>query len=142
MEKVFEACAELPSFTGELPRLRQHIAESARDIFQPVVSGILVRDGESYHAAAVCPGVGDPVNAKALMEHARSYARQAIEQNQQLSFKFSYHSDEKEVIYHGLAQPILRRNRSSINCWKFPPTWAPPAWKVFSLLSLFAPPSF
>jgi PAS domain S-box-containing protein len=114
MEKVFEACAELPSFTGELPRLRQHIAESARDIFQPVVSGILVRDGESYHAAAVCPGVGDPVNAKALMEHARSYARQAIEQNQQLSFKFSYRSDEKEVIYHGLAQPILTTGAAAV----------------------------
>src|SRR5438270_5557735 len=114
MEKVFEACAELPSFTGELPRLRQHIAESARDIFQPVVSGMLVREGESYHTAAVCPGAGDPVSAKALMEHARSYARQAIEHNQQLSFKFSYRSDEKEVIYHGLAQPILTTGAAAV----------------------------
>jgi hypothetical protein len=107
MERVHEACAGLASFTGGLPVLRQQIVDSARDIFQPVVSGMIVREGESYQPAAVCPGTEDLVNAKALMEHARSYARQAIDKNQQLSFKFSYRSDEKEATYHGLAQPIL-----------------------------------
>src|SRR6185503_18070138 len=83
--------------------------------FQPLVSGILVRDGESYHPAAVCPGAGDLVSAKSLMEHARSYAHQAIDQNQQLSFKFSYRSDEKEeAIYHGHAQPILTTGSAAV----------------------------
>ena len=63
---------------------------------------------------AVCPDPDDPVSAKALMEHARSYATQAIEQNQQLSFKFSYRSAEKEVIYHGLAQPILTTGTAAV----------------------------
>ena len=47
MERVLEACAELPSFSGELPVLRQRIAESAREIFQAVVAGMMVRDGET-----------------------------------------------------------------------------------------------
>ncbi|HZE22765.1 MAG TPA: GAF domain-containing protein, partial [Blattabacteriaceae bacterium] len=54
------------------------------------------------------------MSAQALMEHAGSYARQAIGHNQQLSFKFSYRSDEKEVIYHGLAQPILTTGAAAV----------------------------
>src|SRR5579871_778635 len=77
MDSVLEACGELSSFIGGLPALRQRIAESTRNIFQAVVSGIMVREGESYHSAAVCPGGDDSINAKALMEHARSYAAQA-----------------------------------------------------------------
>ncbi|MGZ7051795.1 MAG: hypothetical protein ACXVJ0_07055, partial [Candidatus Angelobacter sp.] len=71
MERVLEACAELVSFNGELPVLRQRIAESAREIFRAVVAGIMVRDCESYLPAAVCAGADDPASAKALMEHAR-----------------------------------------------------------------------
>src|SRR6185312_15897085 len=105
LEKVLEACAELPSFTGEPPFLRQRIAESAQRIFQAAVAGIMVREGESYLPAGVCTSKDDPANAKALMEHARPFAAQAIEQNRQLNFRISYHSDKSEAIYHGLAQP-------------------------------------
>src|SRR6185437_10841466 len=114
MERVLESCAELQSFVGGLPALRQRIAESARDIFQAVVSGIMVREGESYQCVAVCPGAGDPVSAKALMEHGRSYAAQVIEQNQQLSFRFSYRFTQTEAIYHGLAQPILTTGTAAV----------------------------
>src|SRR5436305_2650925 len=114
IERVLKACAEFQSINGELPVLRQRIAESARDIFQPVVSGIFVREGESYHCAAVCPSAGDPVNAKALMDHARSYAAQAVEQNQQLSFKFSYRFTQTECVYHGVAQPILTSSTTAV----------------------------
>src|SRR5579864_2358636 len=106
MDSVLEVCAELSS-GGSLPALRQRIAESAGDIFHAVVSGIMVREGETFHSAAVCSGAGDPVDAKALMEHARSYAAHAIEQKQQLSFRFSYRIAQTEAIYHGLAQPVL-----------------------------------
>src|SRR6478672_11670938 len=107
MERVLEACAEMLASTGELPLLRQRIAESVQQIFQAAVAGIMVHERESYLPAAVCTPAGGPASAKALMEHARSFAAQAIEQNRQLSFRFSYRSDESEAIYHGLAQPIL-----------------------------------
>ncbi len=41
------------------------------------------------------------------MEHARSFATQAIEQKRQLNFQFSYRLAESEALYYGLAQPIL-----------------------------------
>ncbi|MGZ4874581.1 MAG: GAF domain-containing protein, partial [Candidatus Angelobacter sp.] len=114
MERVLEACAELLSFNGELPVLRQRIAESAREIFQAVVAGIMVRDCESYLPAAVCAGADDPASAKALMEHARSFATQAIEQQRQLNFQFSYRLAKSEAIYHGLAQPILTTGTAAV----------------------------
>jgi hypothetical protein len=114
MERVLEACAELSSFSGELPVLRQRIAESARDIFQAVVAGIMVRDGESCLPATVCAGVDDPANAKALMEHARSFAVQAIEQKRSVNFRFSYRLAESEAIFYGLAQPILTTGVASV----------------------------
>jgi PAS domain S-box-containing protein len=114
VEKVLEACAELSSFSGELPVLRQKIAESARDIFQAVVAAIMVRDGESYLPATVCTGIDDPANAKALMEHARSFAAQAIEQKRSLNFRFSYRLAESEAIFYGLAQPILTTSAAAV----------------------------
>ncbi|HEY5029699.1 MAG TPA: GAF domain-containing protein, partial [Candidatus Angelobacter sp.] len=114
LERVLETCAELSSFSGELPVLRQRIAESARDIFQAVVAGIMVRDGESYLPATVCTGVDDPANAKALMEHARSFAAQAIEQKRSVNFRFSYRLPESEAIFYGLAQPILTTGAAAV----------------------------
>ncbi|MGB9123883.1 MAG: PAS domain S-box protein, partial [Candidatus Angelobacter sp.] len=114
MERVLEACAELSSFKGGLEALRQRIAESAGDIFHAVVSGIMVRDGETFYSAAVCPGAGDPISAEALMEHSRSYAAHAIEQNQQLGFKFSYRFTQTEAVYHGVAHPILTTGASAV----------------------------
>ncbi|HZE82051.1 MAG TPA: PAS domain S-box protein, partial [Candidatus Polarisedimenticolia bacterium] len=90
-----------------MPVLRQRIAESAREIFQAVVAGIMVRDGETCLPAAVCTTTDDPLRTKALMEHARSFATQAIEQKRQLNFRFSYRLAESEALYYGLAQPIL-----------------------------------
>src|SRR5260221_3893459 len=107
MERVLEACAELQSFNGEVPVLRQRIADLAREIFQGVVAGMMVRDGESCLPAAVCAPTDDPLRTKALMEHARSFATQAIEQKRQLNFQFSYRLAESEALYYGLAQPIL-----------------------------------
>ena len=68
------------------------------------------------------------------MEHARSYARQAIEQNQQLSFKFSYRSDEKEVIYHGLAQPILTTGTAAVLLMVRKSAFTPSEISAFSVM--------
>ncbi|HSK43743.1 MAG TPA: PAS domain S-box protein, partial [Candidatus Binatia bacterium] len=119
---------------SEGPALQQRIAESACDLFQVVVSGIMVREGESYHAAAVCPGAGDSVNAKSLMEHARSYARQAVEQNQPLSFKFSYRFTQTESIYHGLAQPIMTTGTAAVFLIVRKTAFTPAEISTFALL--------
>jgi len=74
VERVLEACAEMLASTGELPLLRQRIAESVQQIFQAAVAGIMVHERESYLPAAVCTPAGGPASAKALMEHARSFA--------------------------------------------------------------------
>src|SRR5438270_3816974 len=135
MEKVLEACTELSSFTGGLPALQERIAESAGDIFRAVVSGIMVREGETFHSAAVCPGAGDPVNAKALMDHARSYAAQAVERNQQLSFKFSYRFTQTECVYHGVAQPILTTGTAAVLLMVRKSAFTPAEISAFGLMA-------
>jgi PAS domain S-box-containing protein len=114
MEEVLEACAKLPSLSGDATALRQHIAESAKDIFQAVLAGMMVRHGESYLPGAICTDVDEPAGSKALLEHARSFATQAIEQKRLLNFRFSFRSQEGEVVYHGLAQPMMTTETASV----------------------------
>src|ERR1051326_9067558 len=113
MDRVLEACADLTSLPGGLPAVRQRATEAVRDVFHALVSGILVRQGESYHLTAVCSAPGDSMGAKAIIEHARAYATHAMEQNQQITFKFSFGSGKTEGIYHGLAQPIVTTGATS-----------------------------
>src|SRR5215475_15525043 len=56
MDRVLEACAELASLAGGVQAVRQRTTEAVRDIFQALVSGIMVRDAEGYHATAVFSG--------------------------------------------------------------------------------------
>jgi len=114
VDRVVEACAEIAYLPAGLPLIRQRSAETVRDIFHALVSGILVREGEGCHAATVCSGPGDAVSAKALIEHARPYATRAMEQDQQLSFKFSYRHSQTEAIYHGLAHPIVTTGSAAV----------------------------
>src|ERR1051326_3512505 len=114
MDRVVEACAEIASLPPGLPLIRERSAEAVQKILQAAVSGIIVREGEGFHVGPVCSGPDDVVNAKALIEHARPYATRAIEQDQQLSFKFSYRHSHTEAIYHGLAHPILTTGSAAV----------------------------
>src|SRR6185312_3230359 len=113
MDRVFEVCAELASLHGGAPVVRQRTTETVREIFKALVSGIMLCEGEGYHPTAVCSYPDDLISAKALIEHARPYAIQAIEQDQPVSFKFSFGSGQTKVIYHGQAQPILTTGTAS-----------------------------
>ena len=108
MEKVLEACVgAIRPTLGNCHCSGNALRNQLNRFFKLMGPASMVREGESYLPAAVCTRTGELANAKALMEHARSFAAQAIEQNRQLNFRFSYRSDAKEVIYHGLAQPIV-----------------------------------
>jgi two-component system NtrC family sensor kinase len=113
MDGVLEACAQLKSF-GQASALRQHITESARDIFQAVMTGIMVREGESFLPEAICSDVDEPADEKALLEHVRSFAAQAMEQKRLLSFRFSYRSAGGESVTHGLAQPMATTETAAV----------------------------
>src|SRR5689334_10125526 len=131
MENVLAACAELAGFSGEPPILRRHIAEAARRIFQSLVAGVMLGDGAGLLSAATVETASADKNASAekngaaekdehnhpagkdhsadknaLLEHARSFATQAVEQKRLLTFRFSYRAPEGESVYHGLAQPV------------------------------------
>ena len=107
MEKVFEACVELPNLSQDPVVLHRHIAESARKIFKAVVAGVMVRDGEGYLPSAVCTAADEAGSKEPLLEHARLFASQAIEQKQLVPFRFSYLGPAGEEMYHGLAQPVV-----------------------------------
>src|SRR6478609_3150790 len=124
MENVLAACIELASLTGEPPILRRHIAEAARKIFQSLVAGVMLGDGAGLLSAATAahdaveenaPGdKNSPASKNALLEHARSFATQAIEQKRLLTFRFSYRSPEGESVHHGLAQPISTTKNAAV----------------------------
>ncbi|MCU1334084.1 MAG: signal transduction histidine kinase, nitrogen specific, NtrB [Candidatus Angelobacter sp.] len=137
LEKVLQACAEFSSFNGELPVLRERVANTAREIFHGVMAGMMVRDGETSVPAA-CTGTDGPANAKALMEHARSFSTQAIEQKRLLNFRFSYRLTESEVIYHGLAQPMLTSCSAGVLLVVRKSVFAPAEVSAFSVLSNIA----
>jgi PAS domain S-box-containing protein len=128
-----QECLQLPSVSGGPPALRQHLVDAAGKIFQAVVAGVMVREGESYQAAAVCPtvetvddggaaGASTPARANparsgdpgALLAHARSFAAQASEQKRLLNFRFSFPSPPGETIYHGLAQPLVTAQTAAV----------------------------
>ena len=120
MENVLAACIELVSLGGEPPILRRHIAEAARKIFQSLVAGVMLGDGVA--ATAVPDSTEeeasgekkDPTGKNALLEHARSFATQAIEQKRLLTFRFSYRSPEGESVHHGLAQPVSTTKNAAV----------------------------
>src|SRR5579859_1375666 len=124
MENVLAACAELAHFSGEPPILRRNIAEAARRIFPSLVAGVMVHDGAGLLPAAIAAteladrnaplGKDASADINALLDHARSFAAQAIEQKRLLTFRFSYRSAEGESVYHGLAQPVPTTKNSSV----------------------------
>src|ERR1051325_7586461 len=84
-ERVLDACAQLALLSPEPVALQKHIAESASQIFQAAVAGLLVREGERHLPAAVASGSENGAGNKALLSHAESFATQAIEQKRQLN---------------------------------------------------------
>ena len=66
--------------------------------------------------------------------------RQAIEQKQQLSFKFSYRSDENEAVYHGLAQPILTTGTAAVLLVVRNSAFTPAEISAFSVMGNIGPP--
>src|SRR5262249_26127604 len=105
LESVLEVCNQLPSISGEPRILREHIAKSARETFHAAVAGVLLREGDIYLPGAIATAEG--AGKSALLAHAKSFATQALEQKRLLNFKFSYRASEGEVLYHGLAQPLV-----------------------------------
>ena len=107
MERVLEACAQLPLLGGEPASLREYIAETARKTFQGAVSGLLVRDGDTFVRLAATAATTSASSKTDLLSHAASFAGQALAQNKLLNFRFSYRppAGEEEVLY-GLAHPL------------------------------------
>jgi len=124
MENALAACIELACLSGGPPILRRHIAEAARRIFPSLVAGVMLEDGTGLLSAATAvpdsieenaPGdKNHPADKNVLLEHARSFATQAIEQKRLLTFRFSYRSPEGESVHHGLAQPISTTKNAAV----------------------------
>ncbi len=138
MEKVLEACAQLPLLGSEPSVLREYVAESARKIFQAVVAGMLVRDGDNYQLGAVATAVQAGTGKTALLSHARSFAAQATEQKKLLNFRFAYRELEEEKIYYGLAQPLVTCQSAAVLLVVRSTVFAPDEVSAFSVLGNIA----
>lgn len=144
MENVLAACVELANFNGEPPILRRHIAEAARKIFQSLVAGVMLGDGAGFLPAATAAtdladkdapaDKGASADKNALLEHARSFAIQAIEQKRLLTFRFSYRSREGESVYHGLAHPISTTKNAAVLLIVRRSVFSPAELSAFSVL--------
>jgi two-component system NtrC family sensor kinase len=107
MDKVLDACIQLPLVDGEPKGLQEYLAESVRKIFSTAVSGILVREKSGYSLAAVSSPVKEGSDKAALLSHVSTFATQAIDHKRLLSFKISYEGTEREKEYHGVALPLV-----------------------------------
>jgi PAS domain S-box-containing protein len=107
MDKVLEACTQLQAMYGEARAVREYVAETARKVFAAALSGILLRDGQTYSLEVVSSGVKDGPGRSVLLSHARSFAGQAIEESRLLNFRFSYQEGGRAEICHGLALPLV-----------------------------------
>jgi len=144
MENVLAACVELTNFDGEPAALRRHIAEAAKVIFPSLVAGVMVHDGAGLLPVAMAStDLGDKnvpadkdfsADNNALLDHARSFATQAIEQKRLLTFRFSYRSAEGESVYHGLAQPIPTAKNSAVLLVVRRSVFSPSEISAFSVL--------
>src|SRR5882672_1556616 len=138
VEKVLEACSQLPSLGGEAPVLREYVAESARKIFQAEVAGMLLQDGDKYLPDAVSTSAQAGMGKTALLTHARSFAAQAIEQKREISFHFAYRDLEKEKIYYGLAQPLVTGQAAAVLLVVRSTVFVPSEVSAFSVLGNIA----
>ncbi|MGH9567119.1 MAG: GAF domain-containing protein, partial [Candidatus Angelobacter sp.] len=113
LEKVMEACAELPATGSDPAAIGVFVAESARRIFGGTASGTLVREKGVDSLASIVTAVRDGAEESALLSHAMSFATQAVDQHRLLNFRFSYRQGDAEQIYHGLAAPLSTSPSSS-----------------------------
>jgi PAS domain S-box-containing protein len=107
MEKVLEACAQLPLLGGDPAALREFLAEAARRIFTATVAGMLVRSRNDYVLDATAGATKDGAIRIELLSHAKSFAAQAIDQKRLLNFRFSYREEESDRVFYGLALPLV-----------------------------------
>ena len=107
MEKVLDACIQLPQTEGGCSGIYRHLAEAVRKIFATAVSGILVREGAGYSLAAVSSPVKEGADKAALLSHVSTFATQAIDRQRLLSFKLSYEGADREREFHGVALPLV-----------------------------------
>jgi len=105
MQKVLEACAQLPRLGSDAAAVREFAAEVARKTLQAPVAGILQRDGDTYVLGSVSAEAKQGSGKPALISQARSFATQAIEKKKLVSFRFTFTTDV-ETVYCGMAQPL------------------------------------
>src|SRR5258708_32019673 len=105
MQKVLEACAQLPNMGADAGKVRDYIADVAHRALQAPVSGILRREGEIFLldniSAETARGAGKP----ALISQARIFAAQALEKKKLVNFRFTFKA-EREPLGRGRAQPL------------------------------------
>ncbi|HWZ46451.1 MAG TPA: PAS domain S-box protein, partial [Candidatus Saccharimonadales bacterium] len=106
MQKVLEACAQLPRLGSDATAVREFAAEVARKTLQAPVAGILQRDGETYVLGSFSAETRQSAGKPALISQARSFAAQAIEHKKLVNFRFTFKTDE-ETVYCGMAQPLV-----------------------------------
>src|SRR5690348_7668124 len=107
MEKVLDACAQLPSLGSDAGSLRDFLTEASRKIFAANIAGMLVREGETYSLSAIAGPVKEGSTRTALLSHVQSFATQAIDNKKLLNFRFSYREEDSDFVYYGLALPLV-----------------------------------
>ncbi|HEY6349073.1 MAG TPA: PAS domain S-box protein [Candidatus Angelobacter sp.] len=102
----------MSQWSGSQAALRSYIAETARDTSQAVVAGMLLKADQSYVLGSVATeGDADP-GKSALISHTRTFAGQAIQARELLSFNLS--SAETGAGYFGLAEPLITSQSSTV----------------------------
>ncbi len=107
LHQVAEVSAELSLLTGDTASVRAHVTEAVRRIFSLTVAGMLVRSGNTYLLDAISSEEDQKTSNASLVDHAKLFAEQSIDQEVLIGFSFSHKQGHQTMIYHGLAHPLV-----------------------------------
>jgi PAS domain S-box-containing protein len=113
IQKVLEACANLPPSSADQPTLSSYIAEMARDTLHALVAGMLVRENETYVLGSLSSEGTADLAKSSLISHAKAFAIQAIQKKKTLNFSLTS-TAEGETTYHGLAEPAVTSHSATV----------------------------
>lgn len=113
MQKVLEACTQLPLLSGDEAALRSYIAETARDTLNGLVAGLLLRQDETYVLGSIASETNNDLSTSSLISHAKAFAIQAIQKKKLMNFSLTS-TAEVETAHHGLAEPIITSQSATV----------------------------
>jgi PAS domain S-box-containing protein len=136
LDQVLAACTQLPG--NDTKSLRDHFCDVAGNVFHTSLSGVVIKENSGYSMGAFSSAVPEETGEASLVSHVRSFAAQAITSKRLLNFHFSYRDAEGDMLYNGLACPLITTQSTAALLGVRRDVFSPQEVSVFRVLGSFA----